>query len=84
MPVYAAGHQIEYSWTEQSVFGYTNEDTKQSGETTIFVNEYRPVLLPPPPGKKKRGAGRPFAIFDDYDTPKGVEVMINHVGDCYE
>ena len=28
--------------------------------------------------------GNPFLIINDYGTPLGVELIINHVGDCFD
>jgi hypothetical protein len=81
LPKYDAnGSEIRYTWTEQSVVGYTSSSTS-TGNTTVFTNTYRQPVVPNTPGK---GGGTPVYVFEDYDTPLGVEVIINHVGDCYE
>ena len=72
---------IDYTWTEQSVVGYTRTSVTTVNGVTVFTNRYRPVVVPPPPGNEP---GIPTTVFEDYDTPLGVEVIINHVGDCYE
>ena len=28
--------------------------------------------------------GKPTQVLEDYETPLGVEVIINHVGDCFD
>jgi hypothetical protein len=84
LPAEKNGVPITYTWTEQSVFGYVSDGGVRTGETTVFTNTYRSVVLPPPPGKKRGGSGIPPTFLDDYETPLGVEVSINHVGDCYE
>ena len=35
---------------------------------------------------KPKVAGKPVALIemDDYETALGVEIMINHVGDCFD
>jgi hypothetical protein len=43
----------------------------QSGNTTVFTNRYR---VPE----------KPMVYLDTYETPLGVGVTINHVGDCFE
>ena len=80
LPAKKDGKPIVYTWSEQSVIGYTNVETRIEGNTTIFVNRYRPVTPPPAPGKP----GKPHVTFEEYETPLGVDVGINHVGDCYE
>ena len=37
-----------------------------------------------PPGKPPKTPGDTWYVFEDYDTPLGVEVVINHVGDCFD
>lgn len=39
---------------------------------------------PTPKGKPPKTVGPPIAIIEDYDTPLGVEVAINHAGDCFD
>ena len=80
LPAERNGTAIQYTWSEQRVIGYTQE-TRRYGNTTVFVNTYTPVPLPKLPGRK--GTGK-IVLLDDYDTPLGVQVEINHVGDCYE
>ena len=63
--------------------GYVHTETRKDGNTTTFINQYREVVVPTPPGKKKRSGGG-LTYLDDYETPLGVQVIINHVGDCYE
>ena len=38
----------------------------------------------PTQGKKPKTPGQATYIFEDYDTPLGVEIVINHVGDCFD
>ena len=78
----AEGNPITYTWTEQSIPGYTLVSTVVAGKTTVFTNRYRPLALPPTDGKKI--PGKPSIILNDYMTPLGIGVTINHVGDCFE
>ena len=45
------------------------------GNLTILTNTLRRT-----PGKP----GEPYLIIEEYGTPLGVEVIINHVGDCFD
>ena len=74
------GNTIHYTWTEHTIPGYECVVTKNVGGTTIFVNRYRPLTLPDTDGT----GGKTVFLIGDYDTALGVEVIINHVGDCYE
>ena len=83
LPKYNNGVEIKYTWSEQTVLGYTQE-IRVVGDVTIFTNHYH-VLTPPPPGGGGPGKPRtPVYVFEDYDTPLAVEVEINHVGDCFD
>ena len=85
LPVVRFGQPVSYFWTEQEVLGYTQSDVTTVGNTTIFTNGMRVHDEEPPEGKKvpnKRGNG--FLIIDEYGTPLGVDVVINHVGDCFD
>ena len=94
LPKYFNGQEIRYTWSEQTVLGYTQE-IRVVDDVTIFTNHYS--LTPPPgpprqpgePGQPEqpgqpRLPGTPVYIFEDYNTPLGVEVIINHVGDCFD
>ena len=84
LPTVINGKPVTYTWTEQEVVGYTQTDVQQSGNTTIFTNTVKkPKKDDNQGGKKPKGAGDTTKI-DDYDTPLGVEIMINHVGDCFD
>ena len=82
LPKYNGGKEIQYSWSEQSVVGYTST-TKVTGNVTVFTNTY---VTPPPrkPGTPPSTPEEPPVVIEDYDTPLGIEVLINHVGDCFD
>ena len=67
------------------VLGYTLAKTTVAGSVTIFVNELH-GKGDPPEGKHipKNRRGNQYLIIQDYGTPLGVEVPINHVGDCFD
>ena len=35
-------------------------------------------------GGTPKTAGETVYEFDEYETPLGVEIVINHVGDCFD
>ena len=72
LPKYGAdGKEIEYSWTEQVVLGYTQTRKDINGDVTTFTNYLRPGHPTPPKEVEK-------------EPPIRVEVVINHVGDCFD
>ena len=84
LPVYKNGQRIEYTWTEQETLGYVlTSITTVNGVTTI-INA--PWTRPEPPEGRRIPPipGEPTEEIDDFDTPLGVEVIINHVGDCFD
>ena len=84
LPTRVNGEPVTYSWKEQSVLGYTLTDVTQEGSTMVFTNSLwqRPELEngEEPP----KVPGNVLYVFEEYETPLGVEVMINHVGDCFD
>ena len=77
------GKPAVYTWSEQSVIGYEQVSVVTEGQTTTFTN----ALWKRPEhngGKKPKTPGAPVEYIDEYDTPLGVEIMINHVGDCFD
>ena len=84
LPTRINGQPAVYTWHEQEVLGYVQTGYTVSGNTTIFTNSmfHRPELPPDKNVPKKRG--ETYFLIDDYDTPLGVEVIINHVGDCFD
>jgi hypothetical protein len=84
LPAKVNGKPAEYTWTEQSVMGYELESKVQEGDITTFTN--KPWTRPDQPsqGRKPKTAGETLYVFDEYDTPLGVEIVINHVGDCFD
>ena len=86
LPLIIGGYPARYYWTEGEVPGYdlVSMDVV-GGSTVIFTNELHRQKKPPedkPTGKKLRGDK--YLIIEDYGTPLGVEVSINHVGDCFD
>jgi hypothetical protein len=75
LPTKENGQTIEYTWKEQEVLGYKLTSVNTTGTVTVFTNK---------PYKKPGGPGEPYMIIEEYGTPLGIEVIINHVGDCFD
>ena len=85
LPIMMHGQPMSYSWTEQEVLGYTQSEVSVVGNTTIFTNYMRRRPENPPEDKKvTKQRGNSYVIIEDYGTPLGVDVVINHVGDCFD
>ena len=83
LPKYVNGKEAVYTWSEQEVLGYKIKSTVVDGDATVITNEpYHDDGTPK--GKKPAKAGRRTESLEDYDTPLGVNVIINHVGDCFD
>ena len=83
LPTMVNGQPAEYTWTEQEVIGYELESVETEGTVTVFTN--RPWHRPDKPtqGKTPHLPGEEIFI-EEYETPLGVDVIINHVGDCFD
>ena len=84
LPTRVDGKPVTYTWTEQKILNYTKTGEVTEGNVTIFTNTYwtRP---PENPGKKTpKTPGSSVITFEEYQTPLGMEVIINHVGDCFD
>ena len=78
LPAQVNGVKIAYSWSEQSVIGYTmsKEETSEDGLETTFTNRYRiPTSHSTPPGT-------PPVV--EKVIPLDIQLIINHVGDCFD
>ena len=85
LPTVVDGQRVDYKWKEQRVLGYDQIDEKRDGDMTTFVNRiWHRNTAAPTGGKKPSTAGPAVYVFDDYETPLGVEIVINHVGDCFD
>lgn len=84
LPVIVDGETAKYGWKEQEVLGYTLESVRQDGNVVIFTNATWQRPENPTQGTPPRVPGKPVYIFEEYDTPLGVEIVINHVGDCFD
>ena len=77
LPVYVNGEKQTYTWSEQTVLGYTQTSSVTVDGVTVFTNSYR---IPQPPGHKPP---TDITIVDN-PTPLGIDILINHVGDCFD
>ena len=84
LPANSAGEPIVYTWTEQEVIGYRMESVATEGTATTFTNQVIIIPETPPQRRTPRRPTAPLEPFEEYDTPLGVDVMINHVGDCFD
>jgi len=78
------GEKVTYTWTEQSVLSYTLSNVEVKAGVTTFTNRLWERPEEPTQGKKPKNPGNPVITIDEYDTPLGVDVIINHVGDCFD
>lgn len=84
LPTVVDGEKVTYTWTEQSVLSYTLSNVEVKAGVTTFTNRLWERPEEPTQGKKPKNPGNPVITIDEYDTPLGVNVIINHVGDCYD
>ena len=80
LPAIVNGKPAEYTWFEERVAGYKQESQEVNGNAAVFTNR---LIGTPNPGKAKTGGDR-WAIFEEYDTALGGQLLINHVGDCFD
>jgi hypothetical protein len=83
LPKYVNGKEAVYTWKELPVIGYEVESQVTLGNQTIITNTPYKRGKPAHGGEGKKGGTKLFP-FDDYETPLGVDVIINHVGDCFD
>ena len=84
LPTVVNGQPAKYAWKEQEVIGYTLVSVKEEGNTMIFTNAVWTRPENPPTGRPPKTTGETWYVFEEYDTPLGVDVVINHVGDCFD
>ena len=79
------GEEIQYAWKEKGIPGYHIESTYDINEVTTIVNRVYQII-PPEGVKPPKLPGKPVSLIelDDYMTALGLEVSINHCGDCFD
>ena len=83
LPTVVDGKPAVYTWKEQDVLGYNLTGAEEQNGVMVFTNTVWKRPDQPNKGKKPKTPGDVFTI-EDYDTPLGVEIIINHVGDCFD
>ena len=84
LPTVVGGEKATYSWSEQDVLGYKLLEAKEQNGTMTFINVPWTRPTTPKTGAKPKTSGTPTVTLEDYETPLGVDVIINHVGDCFD
>ncbi len=84
LPAQIDGQAVSYSWFEQTVPGYARAEAVSDGSHTTLVNRLWQPPKAPAGQQQPKTTGTSWFIFEDYETPLGLQIMINHVGDCYE
>lgn len=80
------GNEIIYEWKEVEVPGYHIESTYEIDAVTTITNRIYeipqiPKGMPKPTLPKKTVV---FTDIDEYETALGINITINHVGDCFD
>ena len=78
------GEDVTYYWTEQETLGYVLDETAVNGNATTFTNRIVRVPETPEGEKAPKKPGSNWEDLGEYDTALGLEVIINHVGDCFD
>ena len=84
LPTRVNGQPVTYTWEEQEVLNYNKTSVVTEGSLTTFTNKVWARKPATTTTKTPKTAGNPKEELEDYETPLGVEVMINHVGDCFD
>ena len=84
LPTKIDGKAVSYSWTEQEVVGYVSAGKSVSGSATIFTNRAPEIPRIPEDLPQPKLPGETWFVFEEYDTALGGEILINHVGDCFD
>ena len=84
LPTRVNGAPANYTWTEQKVLGYDKVAEVTEGSVTTFMNRRWVRPATPNRGGTPKTAGETVYEFDEYETPLGVDIVINHVGDCFD
>ena len=83
LPTKLNGEPAAYTWTEQAVLGYVQESITTNGTVTVITNKLWTRPDTPTQGRTPKFPGETIDI-EEYDTPLGIEAVINHVGDCFD
>lgn len=83
LPKEKDGKKIVYKWSEPEILGYM-QTQESSGSVTVLINTLKTPPSKPPQGTTPPQRGEPEEVIEDFETPLGVEIIINHVGDCFD
>jgi hypothetical protein len=84
LPAYQNGERITYTWKEAQALGYVQTSAQTDGTVTTITNTLWQMVPPPDNIKPGPRPGVPEDEIDDYGTPLGLGIIINHVGDCFD
>ena len=84
LPTKINGEDVDYYWKEQEVAGYVKAGASGGASETVLTNRLPEVPVVPPDQPQPDVPGDGWFIFPEYDTPLGGEILINHVGDCFD
>ena len=84
LPTVLNGEPVQYSWVEQETVNYRRVGEVTEGNLTTFTNQVVqiPQVQENQPKPKTPEGG--WLRIDDYDTALGMNLLINHVGDCFD
>ncbi len=84
LPTKINGQPVTYSWKEEEIVGYTLSGQSAAGAAYVFTNRAREIPDIPPDQPQPKTPGGGWVIFEEYDTALGGDILINHVGDCFD
>ena len=84
LPTRINGEPVTYSWREEETVGYTLSELSAAGAVYVFFNRAREIPDIPPDQPQPRKPGGGWVIFEEYETALGGDILINHVGDCFD
>jgi hypothetical protein len=84
LPTKLNGEDVTYSWKEEESVGYVLAGTEVSGNSVVFYNHATNVPKIPEWMPQAKVPGDMWFIFEEYETALGGEILINHVGDCFD
>ena len=85
LPTKLNGAPAVYTWSEQEIVGYRELSRTTNGNVTVFTNHF--TNIPPFQADQPKPdvpGGDWYVTFEDYSTALGGEILINHVGDCFD
>ena len=84
LPTRINGEPAVYSWAEQETLYYVADGATVNGDVTTLNNRITRVPEIPQGYKPPKVPTNEWTIFEEYDTALGMELLINHVGDCFD